>query len=169
MAISSCNSFVDTEGAPITLTEQETLNFLISNSDLIAIVYQYGGTEKPKPSLFSKLPEKVDAKILSVIKGEEDRESIKISYTPKHLRPNVVKSFMILRNGKHLAFLSKDGENYQPTTAHSLLNISNNKVYPIWRPDQYKESEDAPHGYKVSHGIKLEEVLGEIRMEIQKS
>ena len=168
LSTASCETFPDTKGKPYTPTNLDTLQFLVSNSDLIAIVNHSGGTDKPKPFLFT-MPKKVDAKILSIIKGGEDREEIEISCNPKNLNPNVIKSTMILRNGKHLVFLCKTGENYQPTTSNSLLSVFNHKVYPVWRPDQYKESEDAPDGLKVSSGIELGEILEEIRTEIEQS
>jgi len=154
------------EGKPVTLTDQETLNFLVTKSDLIAIADCSGGYDKPKLSFFSRLPEKVNAKILSIIKGKEDRNTIEIFCTPMHLRQNVKDSIHILRNGKHLVFLSKNGEQYSPTTSFSLLDIHNNKAYPIWRPDQYNET--LPDGSKVSSGIDLKEVIDDIENEIKK-
>ena len=38
------------------------------------------------------MPKKVDAKFLSIIKGEEDGENVAILCNPKSLRPDVAKS-----------------------------------------------------------------------------
>jgi len=158
---------IDTKGKPVELTDRETLPFLVDNSDLIAVVLLSGGIDKPKPSLlFDDIPKTVDAHIFSILKGVEPRKSVEISNSPKFLG-QAVKSIMYLRNGKHLVFLSKSGDRYQPTTRYSLLDVSNNRAYPIWRPDQYKE--EGPNGIKFSSGFPLNEVISEINKEINKS
>lgn len=162
-AIFGCDNLP--QGEPIKRTEKETLNYLVANSDLIASVDILGGTDKPRVS-FSDIPKKVNATIISIIKGIENRDKSGIVSTPKNISSGALMSAVVLRNGKHLAFLSMKGEVYQPTTGFSLFEIFNNKVHPIWRPDQYKET--GPNGMKVSSGIDLKEVLQEIRDEMAK-
>ena len=167
-AIYSCTHRSDNEGKPLALTYQDTLSYLVANSDLIALVTMSGGLKSGENlSWFSSPPKKVRAEINTIIYGEEKRSAIEILSEPKHLGSGVVMSFFFLRNGDHLTFLSSSGEQYQPTTRSSLLHIFNGKLYPTWRKDHY--SETRPDGQKISSGVPLEKVLKEIDNEIKKA
>ncbi len=168
IAIYSCNPRKNDEGKPLELTTQDTLSFLVENSDLIALVTLSGGLKAGENlSWFRSPPETVKAEINTILSGEENRTIIEILSEPKHLEADVVMSIILLRNGYHLAFLSSNGELYQPTTRGSLLNVFLNKLYPTWRTDHYNET--GPDGLKISSGVTLEEVLKEIENEIKKA
>jgi hypothetical protein len=161
-----CENRLDTKGKPITLTHKESLEFLVTKSDIIALVTISGGTDKPKP-LFLNSPDRVYAEIHSIIKGNEDRKTIELLSEPKYLNPNVISAKIILRNGYHLIFACNNKDYYQPTTEFSLNQINNNRVWPIWRPDQYKEI--GPNGEKASKGLNLDEVIKDIKEKLKKS
>lgn len=145
---------------PITPSHNETLEFIVANSDLIAIVNISGGTNKRRPFFSKDIPSKVTAKIFSVVKGEEKKDKIEIIPSPMFLTPGTVKSKVILRNGRHLVFLSNKNNEYQPTTIFSLLDIFKNHVYPIW-----KESESEN---EITSGYDLNLVIKEIQKEIKR-
>ncbi|MFT5700882.1 MAG: hypothetical protein ACI8ZB_003767 [Desulforhopalus sp.] len=166
--IYSCTHRSDNEGRPLALTYQDTLPYLIANSDLIALVTISGGLEsRENLSWFSSPPKKVRGEINTIIYGEEKRSAIEIFSEPKHFNSGVTMSIILLKNGGHLTFLSSSGEQYQPTTRSSLLHIFHGKLYPTWRKDHY--SETRPDGKKISSGVPLEKVLKEIENELKKA
>ena len=146
-------------GVPITRTHQETLKFLVANSDMIAIVNLSGGTYKKRVTSSGDLPQKVNAKIFSIIKGSEIAANIEIVSTPKYPSPGSILSSVVLRNGRHLVFVAKKGEIYQPTTGFSLLDIFRNKVHPVWK--------ERKNPLELSTGYELEKILNEIDNEIK--
>ncbi len=160
--ISGCNN--SQSGMPHKLTDMDTLSSLVHNSDLIAVVDISGGTDEARAS-WRNMPKEVSAYIESVVKGSDKNKTIKIANNPKNSFPGSVMEVVVLRNGRHLVFLSQDGGTFKPTTGKALLDVLNNKVYPIWRPDQYNEI--GSDGIEFSRGIGLDEVLEEIRTEIE--
>lgn len=166
-AIYSTNSFTNNEGKPVVRTNQDTLSFLVKNSNLIAIVSLSGGVEKTyKPTLFNRPPKKVKGIIERIIKGSTEKKEFELLAEPKHRTPDSIYEFVLLKNGKHLVFLSIEKDQYRLTTGSSLLDILYNKVYPTWRDDHYKVG---PDGVLGSYGVDLEEVVSEIKEEINKS
>jgi hypothetical protein len=147
---------VSCDGSPrassVTLTNQDSLEFLVMESDMIAIVNIAGGAEKPRILSFGDMPNKVNATVLSVIKGDEGVDSIKLYSEPQNPPPDAVKSSVVLRKGRHLVFLCKNGDGYKPTTRFSLLEVFNDRVYPIWK--QKGNSSEITSGYPLREIIK---------------
>ena len=141
-------------GQPIRHTEQETLEFMVKNSDIIAVAFITGGTDKLRITFWKDFPEKANVKILDVVKGDKSMKNIEIINEPKFTRPGSVKSTVVLRNGHYLVFLAKTGDKYQPTTGFSLLDIFKNNVHPIWKQKGI--------GNGISPGHKLQSVIKEI-------
>lgn len=160
-----CENKIDTKGEPVSLTEFDTLPFLVKNSDIIALATLSGGTDKPRPSFLFGTPKSVKVDIDTIIKGEKNLKTIELTSHPRYLDINVIQSAVILRNGYHLIFACKSETNYQPTTSNSLYDVLYGNIYPIWRPDQYTEI--GPDGEKGSRGIPLEEILNEIKNELK--
>jgi hypothetical protein len=162
-----CENQIETKGELVSLTELDTLQFLVKNSDIIVLATLSGSTDKPRPSFFFGTPKSVQANIDTIIKGEENLDVINLTSHPKYLDKYVIQSTVILRNGYHLIFACKSEKIYQPTTSNSLYDVLYGNIYPIWRPDQYTEI--GPDGMKGSRGIPLEEVINEIKNEIKLS
>jgi hypothetical protein len=160
-----CENQIDRKGEPVSLTEKDTLSFLVKNSDIIALATLSGGTDKPRSSFFFGTPKSVKVDIDSILKGNENQKIIELTSHPKFLGETVIQSTVVLRNGYHLIFACKSEKKYKPTTSHSLYNILYGNLYPIWRPDQYTEI--VPNIGKVSKGIPLEEIIDEIKNEIK--
>lgn len=162
------------KGIPVEPTEQDTLDFLVNHSDIIATVLISGGTDEDSPSLFTNyFRKKVDATILTMIKGDKNINNLSISNSPEFQGyfngVKVIKHIVTLRNGKHLVFLCKSGDVYKPTTGLSLLDISNNRAYPMWHPEQYDHELPGQPGIKFSNGIPVTETIQEIKNEIEKA
>jgi len=154
-----CGSVAQIEANSVTLTTQDTLSYLVKRSDIIAIINITGGIDKKRISSFTEMPQQVDANLLKIIKGGKLSQTLTILNTPEYAPPNVLKSAIVLRNGKHLAFLNMEGKSYRPTTRFSMLPVSRGKVYPIWHQTKSVKG--------VTSGCLLELVISEIEMEIE--
>ncbi|WP_136810749.1 hypothetical protein [Desulfosediminicola flagellatus] len=145
--------------------ELADLTFLVTKSDLIAIAFLSGGLDKGKNlSFFKNPPKRVEGRIEQIIFGDQNIESVTISSKPKYLSENVIDMITFLRNGRHLVFLSKSGDLYQPTAQGSLLDFFNNNVYPTWRTDHYTRIDT--DGTPLSQGVPIEQVIKEIKDKI---
>lgn len=164
LALLGCSN--EPVGKPIERTFQESLEFLVGKSDLIAIVEITRGEDDIKIPSLSEPPKLVDGRIIRLIKGHEASINITIQNQPEHLRPNVILSSMAIRTGRHLAFLNGEEGQYKPTTSLSLSEINLNKVHPIWR--LYIYTETGPRGLKFSKGIELDRVIDEINIEMNR-
>jgi len=138
-------------GSHVALTSTETLDFLVGHADLIAIVQIVGGTEMRRITSSVDMPQKAKAIVLSVIIGVEDDRNIILESVPKYSRPGAIKSTVLLRNGRYLAFLNQDDSKYKPTTMFSLLEVSNDKVFPIWK--QSGSNREITTGYLLNNII----------------
>lgn len=149
----SCNT-IETRGQPISYTQQETLSFLVKESDLIAIIRIRGEIGENGIPRFEDKPKQVNAEIVSIIKGQENIKSISMLDSPKFFPPEVIKSSIVLRDGIHLVFLTREGSLYKPTTCFSILDVFRGRVYPVW-----KQKED---GGEITSGYPIEQVITEI-------
>lgn len=152
-----CNGVSQTNTL-IPITEQESLQFLVEHSDIIAIIEIYNGIDGKNTVRFNDAPKEVNAKIILNIKGEKTNDMFQILSKPKFLPLEVKKSILALRNGKYLAFLSRDNTQYLPTTRYSLLDITNNRVHPVWK-DTVRTSE-------LTSGYSLDEIIADIKLVI---
>ncbi len=154
----SCNAN-ESIGKPISYTNQETLSFLVKQSDLIAIIQIREGIDENSIALFEDKPKQVNAEILSIINGIENNKHIKIFDSPKFVPPEVLKASIVIRTGTHLVFLSREGSSYKPTTRFSVLDVFRGRVYPVWNQTLNENG--------VASGRILDLVISEIEMEIE--
>ena len=155
-------SCVSEEGrsTPVPITQTEQLSFLANQSDLIAIVKISKGSPNRRFPIFF-MPKQVEARILSVISGIEKREVIMIDTSKRFVRPGTIFNYVYLRKGKHLVFLSKEGDSYKPTTGLSIIEIMFNKVHPIWKQGEMNSVNEMSVGYS------LNEIIDEIKRELE--
>lgn len=148
------------EAVPYTPTHQDTLKFLVDNSDIIAVV-EISSANDIGQQWFLDSSSVAQARILSLyFKNEQipENESV-ITIIPepasKPMGTSVVAMF--LKNGKNLVFLKKIENHYKPITAHAVMSIMNNdNVLPIYKSTEteYKDG--------FSSGFSLEVVKQEI-------
>lgn len=137
----------------IPITDQETLGFIVRHSDLIAIV-EFDQDAKGSILLtFFNISDPILARVANVIKGTERLNTIKIYSETKFPAPGALKNKVIFRRGRHLVFLCKADNGYRPTTRFSVLDISNDRVYPIWKQNNNGEFQ---------YGYPLEDIIYDI-------
>lgn len=123
-------------------SSNDTIEFLVANSDIIAVVDIIGGIQKgevKKNSTF--LTKSAKAKIDKILKGTKNSQDvIYISHQTLHNSPGDLKTLVSLRNGEYIAFLINAGEVYKPLTPFSLIEIysSSNQGRPIWKQTESK-------------------------------
>lgn len=113
-------------------TENDSLSFLVKNSDLIALVKISDGmppTDKPT----KEFKEMVSAEIVEAFYGDTENKEIKILNTPVHTTPGIVKHQLCFSNGEFIYFLKKFGSSYKPLTPFSIVRFVKGKGVPIWR------------------------------------
>lgn len=157
LSICSCS---ENGGKRYIPTDQDTLNFLVSNSDLIAIFTTLEGTD-PGPKGGKDFSWKdVEVKIETVIYGtKKANDIIKVINTPYITKPDSL--FHMTRLGSdtmYLCFLknTKDHFEYKPLTGLSCPRIYGNyRLNPVWNKS---ETED----------MAIEEVINNIKILIKK-
>ena len=130
-------------------SEKDSLNFLVTNSDIIGVIEIYDGIKRSAGSTSALLTKSANAKITHLLKGDlEKNTDINISSTTLHNVPGGIKTFMALRNGEYIAFLAKAGKKFQPLTPYSLIEIfpTSNQGRPIWKQtkSKYVDRPDIP-------------------------
>ena len=133
---SSCRQ----EGRPVVRphSERDTLEYLVSEADLIAVVDIADSFDASKAP-HGNLPPSVTASVVKVLKGNRTAgSSITISRSPALLPQGISRSVMALGNGRHLAFFKSKSDHFLPITTHSVL--SSDHVTPIWRRDSDTEA-----------------------------
>jgi hypothetical protein len=133
----------------VQLSEQDTLKFLVRESDLIVIVDIQLANVIDKIKRGVGLSSAVDAHVVTVVSGREANINIKIEAETKFPDKGSLVTFVNFKEGKNLIFLSKDGEEYRPTTGSSVLDVWKSRVYPVW-------------DYKDGYGTELKQVIKEI-------
>ena len=145
------------------LTERDSLNFLVSNSDLIAVVDILDGSDV-SPDAKNKLYENVRASIQETILWEgSELKNITIHYEPFYKLDSASIEYVFFYKGLYLSFLKYEGENnFKPTTGNSLFAIFGaNRVEPIWK--QCLGNKEA-----MSTDYKLSDIISEIMQEQKK-
>ncbi len=139
----------------VPVSEQETLKFLVDHSDIIAIVRFDKTVNDSLFSLFFSGSNPTASKVEKVIKGDNISDSIPIYSETKFPAQGALKNKVVFRQGRNLVFLCRDGKYYRPTTRFSVLEISNNRVYPIWKQN------DDMNGFQ--YGYLLSEIVRDIK------
>ena len=116
-------------------TETDSLNFLIKNSDLIALVKISDGIP-PTDNPAKEFREMVSAEIVESFYGDTENNEIKILNTPVHTTPGIVEHQLYFSNGEFIYFLKKIGSSYKPLTPFSTVRFRKGKGAPIWRQDK---------------------------------
>lgn len=116
-------------------TEIDSLNFLIKNSDLIALV-NISDAMPPTDMPAKEFKDIVSAKIVELIYGDTKYNEIKILNTTVYTTPGIVEHQLYLSNGEFIYFLKKFDSSYKPLTAFSTIRIRNGKGAPVWRQDK---------------------------------
>ena len=160
--LSACEK---TESIPYVLTTQDTLSYLVENSDLIAVVNITGGVERSKGGIPNNIPESVSASVVDVIHSNDNRSllELNIQNSPHKQEKGTSFTMMALRDGRNLVFLvyQQDGS-YKPTTGFSIVSVnSSDMLMPIWKQGESKE--EYSKGFSVDH-IK-NEILGYIQSQ----
>lgn len=141
------------EGTPVVPTKFDKLEFLIPNSDLIAIIQITDGIDpnkgRPPIKRYS-----VIASVKRVISGDSIPKQISITNASAFKNDNVVSDYMALYNGYHLAFLKKQDSFYKPVSRFAILEITHNRIHPIWKKDGTNTG--------MTSGYDLEEIIYEI-------
>lgn len=133
----------------VRLSEKDTLEFLVKNSDLIVVVDIDDDSFGSFLKKIMHITASVNVKVVTVIKGLETRKVITIFAETKIASPDSIASIIKFKNGRNLMFLSKEDQSYRPTTRFSVLDIWENKVYPVW-------------DYKDGYGTDLKEIISNI-------
>lgn len=141
------NSFFSTN-----CVANDRIYYLINNSELISIVDIYEKENK----FFGIFPSKkhARAKIVNIFKGSENGDSIIIFNQEKIPDKGSEFTFINFKRGLNFVFLCKDNNGYNPTDGDSVLDISNNRVFPDW---------DYRDGYGTPLNEFLETVEGSLR------
>ena len=147
--LSACEK---TESIPYVLTTQDTLPYLVKNSDFIAVVNITGGVEGFQGGVPNSIPENVSASVVDVIHSNNNRSPLEINIqnSPHNSEKGNYFTIMALRNGRNLAFLvyQQDGS-YKPTTGFSIVSVNgSNMLMPIWK--QVESEEEYSKGYSVT-------------------
>lgn len=143
-------------------SEKDSLKFLVSNADFIGVIEIYDGIKgvgNAKSTLGTK---SARAKVIDPIKGGLKRNAvIRISNESLHNKPNSIKTYLALRNGEYIGFLSNTGNTFRPLTPYSLIEIFSNSGLgrPIWKQSKSKYV-DRPE-------IPKEKIIDEIKSAIE--
>jgi len=116
-------------------TEIDSLNFLLKNSDLIALVNISDGMPATDKAA-TGFKEAVYAQVVEVIYGDPQSGLIEILNTTVYTEPGIVEHKLYLRNGEFVYFLKKYGKSYKPLTPFSTVRFRNGKGAPIWKQDK---------------------------------
>jgi len=133
----SCKQEGNHKQTPISsanINGKPSLDFLVKNSDVIAIIDIYDAPAEGLTSKF-KTTAVASASKIKLLKGYQ-KNSIKIKATPYYKEKGSMFEIAILQSGTNLEFLKKvaNSNNYfQPTTGLSLLGVFEDKVQPIWK------------------------------------
>lgn len=140
-------------------TEIDSLNFLIENSDLIALVKISDGMP-PTNMPATEFKEVVSAEIIDSLYGDTDKNEIKILNTPVHTIPGIDEHQIYLSNGEFIYFLKKFGSSYKPLTPFSTVSFRKGRGAPIWKQDK---SGSMPEINKSSIIIEIKESIEQMR------
>jgi hypothetical protein len=139
------------EGTPVVPTKIDMLEFLVPNSDLIAIIQINDGVDKPESSMKRY---SVIAEVKRVIIGDSTIKQVSIINASYFMDDNVVKDFITLYNGMHLSFLKKQDDSYKPVSGSAILRVAHNRVHPLWKQDGTKTG--------MTSGYDLDKIISEI-------
>lgn len=142
-----------TDERPYQPTQFDMLEFLVPNSDLIAIIEIHDGIDKYKAKPTTKRYS-VNADVKRVIIGNYHINKISILNDSYFKSQDTIATFITLYNGEHLAFLKKDNNFYKPVSGSSILDVAYNRVHPLWKQSGTET--------KISSGHDLEEIINEI-------
>lgn len=137
-------------------TEIDSLNFLLKNSDLIALVNISDGLPATDKAA-TEFIEAVSAQVVEVIYGEPQSSLIEILNTSVYTERGIVEDKLYLSNGEFIYFLKKAGESYKPLTPFSTVRFRNGKGGPIWKQDKTGSMPE----------IDKAEIIAEIRKTIE--
>ena len=137
-------------------TEIDSLNFLLKNSDLIALVNISDGMPSTDKAT-TELKEAVQARVVEVIFGEPQSSLIEILNTTVFTEPGIVEHKLYLSNGEFLYFLKKVGNSYKPLSIFSTVRFRKGKGAPIWKQDKTGSLPE----------IEKAEIIAEIRKAIE--
>jgi len=115
--------------------EIDSLNFLIKNSDIIALVNILDGVQ-PTDKPGTEFKDAVTAQIVVLIYGKSESNPIKILNTTVYTTPGFDVNQLYLSNGEFIYFLKKFGSSYKPLTPFSTVRLRNDKGAPIWKQDK---------------------------------
>ncbi len=141
-------------------SERDSLEYLVENADLIAVVDIANSIEVSKPPP-RNLPPVERASVIRVLKGNaKPNTTISISRLPSVLPKGVSHTELALGNGRHLAFLKIDINSFAPVTDHSVLREPSSS--PIWRRDADTDV------LRWSEQTTFEQVIADVTNEIKK-
>jgi hypothetical protein len=143
-------------------SEKDSLEFLVSNSDVIGVIEIYDGVKGSGSTTSTVLTNSANAKIIDLLKGKLNKNSvINISNTTLHKKPGGIKTLLTLRNGEYIAFLASAGKTFKPLTPYSLIEIFSisKQGRPIWKQTESKYM-DRPNTQK-------DEIIKEIKDVIE--
>ena len=146
------------------LTEKDGMEYLLDNSDLVAVVNISGGSRLGESDPLLDSVNEVEAEVTRIILNEgsslELGNLINIYSSTYRNDKNDGYSFIVIRNGMGLVFLKElpDGC-YSPLTNFSISNfIAGNNVLPIWKNDEVS-------GF--SKGFDIEVIVGEMEQYLK--
>jgi hypothetical protein len=142
-------------------TKQDSLNYLVTNSDLIAIINTTDGHKRFTNEIdFSKLT--FHSEVVHQLHGQAET-NIVIDVSPEgKSNQSYLGAMALIRRGDSLAFLKKiSGNKFRPLSEFSVITIYDGILSPVWKT---KQGTSKFGGFEFA----LDEILSEVKAEISK-